>query len=52
MKVNIDRDKSPFCFSNNSLDERCPKTTLTILRWTNTFGRVVYVKKLYRLNQK
>ena len=34
--------KSLFCFPNNSLNEKCQKTTQAILRCTNTFGMVVY----------
>ena len=34
--------ESLFCYPNNSLDEKCQKTTQAIFRCTNTFGRVVY----------
>ena len=34
-----------------SLDERWPKTTLAILRWTNTFGRVVYIPRIWCVHE-
>ena len=43
MKVYIHREKSQFCLPNNSLDEKCPKTTFAILRCTIAFSRLVYM---------
>ena len=39
--------KAPFKLPNNSLEEKWPKTTLAILRCANTFGRVVYISRIW-----